>query len=156
MAGARVERLYVADGAGEPMQPVEVVSLVKDLGIAGDRYALGTGAFSKKGDKIRHVSLIAVEGIIAANAELDEPFTPAETRRNILTSGINLNALVGKEFSIGHVAFSGTELCHPCHRPSRLSQKPTFKEAFFYRGGLRAQVLGNGLVRTGDTITVSR
>lgn len=151
-----VESIFVADEAGEPMRPLEVATLVRGLGIAEDRYALGTGAFSKKGDKIRHVSLIAIEGIVAANAELDEPFTPAETRRNILTSGINLNALVGREFTIGHVAFLGTELCHPCHRPSKLLHKSGFRSAFFYRGGLRAEVLSNGLVRTGDTVTASR
>lgn len=149
----RVENIFVADRAGDPMRPLQVATFVRGLGIAEDRYALGAGAFSKKGDKIRHVSLIEIEAFTEANIELEEVFTLAETRRNVVTSGIELNDLVGEYFTIGRVALLGTELCDPCHRPTKLANKPRFKEAFQNRGGLRAEVRSNGLVCVGDIVT---
>jgi len=33
----------------------------------------------------------------------------------VLLSGVDLNTLIGKRFSIGEVVFEGTEECTPCH-----------------------------------------
>ena len=94
------------------------------------------------------------EAIDAANAMLlvrEMPqFLPSDTRRNILTEGIDLNALVGVEFVFGSIVFRGTELADPCHRPSALIQKMGFKAVFEGRGGLRAEPLTDGELCIGD------
>jgi hypothetical protein len=149
-----VKSIYVAPDAGEPMEFADMVELAARIGIVDDRYGMGKGSFQRAGkQKIRHLSLISTEAIEAVNQDRAFPFTEGDTRRNIITAGIDLNNLVGVEFSIGNIALRGTELCDPCVRPSVLSGNKGFKEAFQNRGGLRAEVLSSGLIVVGDTVS---
>ena len=138
------------DGAHHRMVALEYVEALTGLGLAGDRYALGVGAYSKNNPEKRQVSFIAIEAIEESNKLLEAPFEPKETRRNIVLKGIDVNSLVGKTFQIGSVIFEGTELCDPCHRPSKLVDKPGFKDAYDNRGGLRARVIKGGMVTVGE------
>lgn len=144
--------IYTCPDKGQPMQAKIQVNAIAGIGLEGDRYALGIGAWSKARVTVRHVSLIAVEAIAAANDELETPFSPWETRRNIVTEGIDLNGLVGKCFTVGGVDMRGVELCDPCARPSKLAGKADFEEAFRERGGLRAEILSSGTISVGDDI----
>jgi MOSC domain-containing protein YiiM len=63
-----------------------------------------------------------------------------------------LNQLVGKEFFLGLIRLKATELCIPCERPAKLSEKSNFLSAFKNRGGIRAQILDSGEVRVGDQL----
>ena len=149
----KVEGLFVAPEARMRTTPMEYVLVIPDAGIAGDRYGMDKGSFSNSKRKtIRELSFIAVEDIDEANLNREHSFTPSETRRNILTSGIDLRTLIRKTFKIGAVRFLGIEECTPCILPSELSGKPDFAEAFKGRGGLRAQVLVGGFVTVGDSI----
>ena len=133
--------------------PLAQSFVTKGYGLIGDRYAEGRGAYSRsKVPKIRHVSLIAAEAIAAANEGLEQPFEEAETRRNLVTIGLELNDLVGAEFSIGGILMRGVELCDPCRRPEKLAGKPGFEEAFQGRGGLRAEALASGIIVVGNII----
>ena len=136
--------------------------IVAGQGIAGDRYALGLGAFSKTNPKIRHVSLITLSGIEHANRQLlakeQAIFGEGDTRRNLVISGISedeLNALVGKIFYLGGLALKGTELCAPCQRPANLLRRPDFMDAFEGRGGLRAEALSSGSLTPGNALHFS-
>ena len=149
----QVVALYIAPDKAVPMQSREVVHAIEGIGLEGDRYAKGIGAWSKsKIDVKRHASLVSTEAIAAANMENGTNFTPADTRRNIVTQGVDLNNLVGKEFTINGVRMHGVELCAPCVRPSVLSKKPGFEKAFQGRGGLRAEILSSGDIAVGDPI----
>ena len=142
------------------MKKRESARLIVGVGIEGDRYALGIGAFSGSiPAKIRDVSLIALTGIEDANQELEasglKPYLPSEVRRNIVIEGMSsddLNQLLGKEFSLGLIRLRATELCIPCERPANLSEKSNFLSAFKNRGGIRAQILDSGDVRVGDQL----
>lgn len=135
------------------MTQIESVQALAGIGLEGDRYATGKGAYSQaKKQKIRHVSLIAREAIAQANTHLLLPYTEAQTRRNIVTEGADLNQLVGKTFWLGQAVLYGTELCDPCKRPEKLTGQPGFEQAFQQLGGLRAEVLQSGLVRVQDTL----
>jgi MOSC domain-containing protein YiiM len=153
-----VRGIYIAPGAGEEMLLTHEAMAIAGKGLENDRYGLGTGAFSKNAKIPMHVTLIEQETIHAVNNEPDySSFTPAQTRRNILTRGVRLNNLVGLEFGIGEdVIMKGIELAAPCGRPSKLSGVPGFKEAFENRGGLRAEILNSGLIAVGDTIRVPK
>lgn len=147
--------ICIAPKAGEPMQRVKTATLQKGGGIVGDRYQLQIGAYSKsKRVTIRQLTFIEEEAIKAANAEFGTDFTHEDTRRCILTRGIDLNNLVGKVFKIGDVRVLGIELCDPCDRPSKLCGKPGFKEAFENRGGLRVEVLDDGDIEEGSPIVL--
>lgn len=158
----QIHSIYIAPKAGESMLQIAQANIVAGEGIAGDRYALGIGAFSKTKIKIRHISLIALEGIEDANRQLiamqHTPFGKGETRRNVIINGISadeLNGLVGKIFYLGGLAFKGTELCEPCQRPANLLKRPDFMNAFEDRGGLRAEALESGSLGNGDLLTYS-
>ncbi len=78
---------------------------------------------------------------------------PGDTRRNIVTKGIALNHLVGKEFKVGQALLRGIKLCEPCGHMEKLS-KAGAKQGLIHRGGLRAQILETGSIRIGDEVRV--
>lgn len=71
---------------------------------------------------------------------------PSALRRNVLTRGLDLNALIGKTFSIQGLQFEGTEECRPCYWMDTALAPGA--EAFLKgRGGLRAKILTGGVLR---------
>ena len=75
----------------------------------------------------------------------------AASRRNVATRGIDVNALVGRRFRLGDVLCQGLRLCEPCVHLDRLSG-PGLLRPLIHRGGLRADVLTDGEIRSGDAI----
>jgi MOSC domain-containing protein YiiM len=145
-----LKQILISPDKGQPMISQVNVRAISGQGLEGDRYAQGKGAWSKsrEGETIRHVSLIESEAIEGSD------FLPEDTRRNLITEGIDLNSLVGQTFQIGEVKLKGVELCEPCQRPSKLSGKSGFAEVFQNRGGLRAEILTEGELNVGDSIEV--
>ena len=72
--------------------------------------------------------------------------SPGVTRRNVITRGVDLNSLVGKEFEIQGVSFAGVAECSPCHWMND-AIAPGAEAALHGRGGLRARVLTDGVLR---------
>lgn len=150
-----VLRIFISKEKGLPMEPREVAYAIPGEGLIGDRYTTGKGAFSNSKRKVvRDITFISAEAIEESNQLALIPFKPEETRRNILTEGVDLNQLVGVEFQVGTAAIRGIELCDPCGRPSKLAGKPGFKEVFEGRGGLRAEIIESGLIKVGSSISV--
>ena len=118
---------------------------------------LNQGSWSTPDTTHRQVSLIALEAVAAANEAFSEPFLAGDTRRNIITSGVDLNDLLGKEFSVGGARLEGTKLCEPCERPLFLAgrsvgDRQLFPVALENQGGLCARVIEDGLIQRGDSI----
>ena len=150
----RVTHIFISPNEGEPMQELQTVRAIEQLGLEGDRYAGERGAWSKsKRRVIRQVSLIEQEAIDKANTHLKIPFLARETRRNIVVSYFSLNDLIDKEFVVGNVRMRGVELCGPCQRPSKLAGKAGFDELFSGYGGLRAEILTTGEIGVGDIVS---
>ena len=153
----------MAAEAGSPMTQRESVTVIANKGIEGDRYATGIGAYSKSNPKkVRDISLITREGVDAANDGLHadglKKYLDIETRRNIVIGDMSaeaLNHLLGKELYLGAVKLKATELCIPCERPAKLSNKVHFQRAFENKGGIRAQVLEGGDIRVGDPLNTT-
>ena len=76
---------------------------------------------------------------------------PGETRRNVVTRNVALNHLVGREFQLGNVKVRGIRLCEPCEHLEGIVGRPVIK-GLRHRGGLRAQILTEGLIRVGDPV----
>ncbi len=149
-----ITNLFYCTDKGEPMISTQEAIVLENLGIQGDRYQRGTGAYSKIRSGVRQLSIISQEAIFRTN------FTPVQTRRNIVTEGLPMymGELVGIEFRIGQdIVVRGIEVCSPCDRPSALSKIRGFKEAFVDeegdRGGLRVVILKGGILRVGDKIS---
>jgi hypothetical protein len=139
-----VAALLVAPAAEAPLRRVDDVVAIPGRGLDGDRYAAGSGTFSAPG---RGYELTLVEGEV-----LDEiGLSWEEARRNIVTTGISLNALVGKPFRVGEVECIGRRLAEPCAHLEKLA-RPGLLRPLVHRGGLRADILSGGTISVGDEI----
>jgi MOSC domain-containing protein YiiM len=142
--------IYIAPKAEELPHPVQCARVIPGHGLDGDRYAKGIGTFSNhKGQ--RDVSLIESEAIEAFARESGISLTAAQIRRNVVTRGVRLNDLVGKEFQVGAIRMRGLRLCEPCTHLVRLTHPATLR-GLVHRGGLYAAVLNEGEIAVGDSI----
>jgi MOSC domain-containing protein YiiM len=147
--------IYVTPSAGEPMAARTAATAEARRGLVGDRYAERTGTYSKDTRVPRDVTLIEREAVDAVNADLRASgveVAEAETRRNLVTTGVPLNHLVGREFRVGALVLRGVKLAEPCAYLEQLLGKPGVREAFVHRGGLRCEVVEGGEVRVGDAV----
>jgi MOSC domain-containing protein YiiM len=143
--------IYVAGRKRENLQRMEEVQALAGQGLAGDRYCLQQGTFSKPDCADREVTLIEIEAIEALAKENDIRLEPGQARRNLITRGVPLNHLVGCDFLVGEVRLRGLRLCEPCGHLESLTSMGV-KEGLCHRGGLRAQILQGGRLRAGDVI----
>lgn len=146
-----IQSIFIADAAKAPMRAVVETEVLADQGLAGDRYALGTGAFSRWPGSGRAVTLIEREAIDAILRETGIDLSSGTSRRNVVTVGIELSALNGAVFRIGTAVLRGARLCAPCKYLERLAGPGVF-DAMRGRGGLRADVVEPGIIRVGDRI----
>lgn len=150
--GAMVQAIFVTDSAGQPMRPVNSADAVAGRGLATDRYGLGTGFYSRKVGPDRHLTLIAAEQLEELESE-GVPLAPGEHRRNIVTRGLDLDALVDRRLAIGEVLLRGVRPCGPCAHLEQVTGRPGLRDAIGpNRGGLRVEVVRGGRIRVGDSI----
>jgi MOSC domain-containing protein YiiM len=148
----KVVSLHRARAAGVPMDSTREVKAVAGQGIEGDRYFNGRGHWSKNPGVNREVTLIELESIEALEREKGIAIAPGAARRNVVTRGVPLNHLVGREFQVGAVRLRGTRLCEPCAYLEGLTQQGVLA-GLIHRGGLRAEIVTSGTIRVEDAIT---
>ena len=145
--------IQIAPGATEDLVSVQEIEAIAGKGLEGDRYFKKIGTFSNKQGGGRQITLIELESVEALKRDLGLELETVQTRRNIVTRGVPLNHLVGRQFRLGRdVILQGVRLCEPCEHLERLTLKGV-KEALLHRGGLRADIIGGGRIRVGDPIT---
>ena len=139
--------LLAAEHGGEPVSRSTVEALA-GRGIEGDRYCLPVPDAGKasKGN-ITLIETSALEHLASLGIEL----TGADVRRNVVVSGIELNELVGQEFTVGGVRCLATELCDPCNYIEKRT-KPGVLRGLVERGGIRARIVEGGQIRLGDQV----
>jgi MOSC domain-containing protein YiiM len=147
---ARVEGIFVTTAASEPMIQLETASAIAGKGLEGDRYYLETGFYSDGNDG-RQLTLIEQESLEALRRDHGVSLAPIECRRNLMTSGVRLNDLVGKRFRVGEVECEGIRLCPPCNHLEELTRRGMLK-GLARTGGLRAHVLNDGQISVGDEV----
>jgi MOSC domain-containing protein YiiM len=131
------------------MQRCDSIELVPGVGVIGDRYALKLGYWSDPRWPDQEVTLIAAETAAAIGVE------PRQLRRNIVTEGIELAALIGRRFRAGAAELEGIRACDPCAYLDTLT-RPGVARALTGHGGLRARVLQAGRVALGDLVHLDR
>jgi len=148
-----VHGIYIAARAKQPLDPVAEVRALAGQGLEGDRYCLGRGSLSRWPGAARQVSLIEREALDAVLQAHGIDLHQGRSRRNLVTEGIALAALKGQTFRIGTAVLRGVGLCQPCAFLERLTIAGAFA-ALKGRGGLRAEILVEGVIRVGDSIEV--
>jgi MOSC domain-containing protein YiiM len=151
MSTGTIEFIYIAPAATAPTLSVNEALAIPGVGLEGDRYALRQGTFFKPEPDFE-LTLIEAEAIEALKRDYNVDLAPGEARRNLVTRGIALNHLVGCDFQIGEVKAHGIRLCEPCEHLQRLTGRQLIK-GLRHRGGLRAQILTQGAIRVGDSLS---
>lgn len=124
-----------------PIVAVSAIECIAGRGLLGDRF------FDYKEDYKGQITFFAwetYEAICSHFSVWDRP--PSVFRRNVITTGVDLNTLIGREFGIQGVKFSGTEECRPC-RWMDLAFAAGAEDYLKGQGGLRAMILTPGSLR---------
>ena len=155
MRSAQVIAICTAPVLGAPLHSVPSVQAVPGRGLEGDR-KFNSGKIHEHGAKAAgtQLTLIESEALEALERETSIKLQPGESRRNIITRGVALNHLVGKEFNVGEVRVLGLRLCEPCDHLESLTQQGVLR-GLIHRGGLRAEILTKGVIRVGDQISAA-
>jgi hypothetical protein len=143
----RVEEILVSAHATELPYAVERARAIGSVGLEGDRYFAGVGTWSDypvQGGK--DLTLIEAEVLEAVG------LSGREARRNLVTRGIRLNGLVGRRFRVGEIECYGDRLCEPCTHLEDLTGVRVATLA--RRGGLRADILSDGVISVGDLVAM--
>jgi MOSC domain-containing protein YiiM len=149
MFEGKVILINITPRAEAPMQSVEEVRAIPGRGLEGDRYFDNKG----RGPEVkRELTLIEAEAIEAFKSEMGVDYRLGDSRRNLVTRGVPLNHLVGKEFWVGEVKARGIMLCEPCAHLQKLTLKQVLP-GLVHRAGLRAQILTEGTIRVGATVS---
>jgi MOSC domain-containing protein YiiM len=142
-----VEAICVARSAGNGVETLPAVTAIAGRGLEGDRYLIGDGTFPS-GPPGSALTMIGAE----VCESFDPPLSPDEHRRNVVTRGIDVNALLGHEFMLGEARCRGMRLCEPCTVVDRYAARPVLR-ALVHRGGLRADILAGGVIMVGDEVS---
>ena len=144
---AKVLLLGISSLKGGSIKEMKSVDAIKGKGLLNDR------KMRENNDKKCQLTLIEIENINYYNKVSNASIPPLNFRRNIITEGIKLNELLGKEFLIGEVKLKAHDLCRPCkYLQERLKQKNFIKELLL-KGGIRCEILNSGIINTGYKIT---
>ena len=140
-----VAAIVIAPETAGPAALIQRGECLAGAGVTGDRYANGEGTFASREGTGRNLTLVEAEVLELVG------LTPEEARRNVVTRGIDLDALIGQHFRIGSVECFGQRRAEPCAHLQRLVGPGTIR-ALVHRGGLRADILTDGAFAVGDPI----
>ncbi len=136
---------YGGPPGNSPMVTMSTIDCVAGRGIEGDRY------FDHEPDYKGQITFFRMEVYEALLGHLGitaEEKPPSQVRRNVLTRGVDLDALIGKEFTIQGVRFLGTEECRPCFWMDQAFRDGA-NDFLKGQGGLRAKILRDGTLQPG-------
>jgi len=143
-----VYKICIADKSGKGMIDVTSVDAISGKGLVDDRY------FNKNNDPDIQLTLIESENIDHYNSISGTNIPYIDFRRNIITKGIKLNELVGKEILIGEVKIIGHRLCDPCKYLQDKLEQDNLVKKLLDRGGLRCEILVGGKININDGIKI--
>ena len=143
---SKVYLIGISKIRGGSITSVKSVDALKGKGLVGEKH------FKENNEKRAQITLIEIENINHYNKITGTKIPAINFLRNIVTEGIKLNILIGKEFFIGKVKVKAHDLCRPCkYLQESLQQENTVKE-LLHTGGLRCEILTSGKIFVDDII----
>jgi len=143
-----VFKIGIAKNDDQRIEEVKQISLIAGKGILGDLH------FHEYNDARKQLTLIESENIDYYNKSFNLNIPYLSFKRNIITKGIQLNDLVGKKLLIGKIELRGVDLCRPCKNLQEILKQNNIIKEFLRKGGLRCEILNNGIINVGDLIKV--
>ena len=147
-----VKDIFITPDSGQAMVSVSSVRAFADRGLEGDRFFRDSWSAVKRSDKA--VSLIEDEVLELVAREIDVGAIGILTRRNLVTRGVPLIELLGREFTVGNVRMRGIRLFEPCGHLVAVTKLPGIFKALEHRSGLKAAVVSDGEIRVGDVVAL--
>ena len=144
-----VREIFIAAESGGTPRPVEVAQAHAGRGLEGDRNFSTPDRWIGTGNAI---TLIESEVIAEVYEQHGLDIREGRSRRQVVTEGVRLNDLVGREFTVGPLRCRGVELCEPCLDLQRMLGDTRTITILVHRGGLRADILEGGQLRPGDRL----
>ncbi len=143
---SKVFKICITNKSGEDLKNIDNIKVIANKGIINDRY------YNEENDKDVQLTLIEKENIDYYNNISENNIPYINFRRNIITSGIQLNELVGEELLVGNVRIKAHRLCDPCkYLQDKLNDSNLVKK-LLNRGGLRCEILSDGTIAVDDEI----
>ena len=145
---SKVFEIAISKNSKDKMIGISSVEAVAKKGLVSDRH------FRENNNEKCQVTLIESENIYYYNKKFKKSIANIDFRRNIITSGIKLNELVGKEFFIGKVKIKAHDLCRPCKYLQQTLKQDNIIKEFLHKGGLRCEILTSGKISIGDALKI--
>ena len=145
---SKVIEIGICKNKGDEIFSVNSIKAIQGKGLVNDR------KFKEDNNKKSQLTLIEVENINYYNDISGSNLAPLEFRRNIITQGIKLNELNGKDFFIGNIRVKAHDLCRPCKYLENLLKKNNIIKELILKSGLRCEILTSGEISVGDIIRV--
>ena len=145
---SKVLEIGIAENTGSKMLNVSSVEALSGKGLLNDR------KFMNNNNNKSQLTFIEIENINYVNKILVSKIPAINFRRNIITQGVNLNDLNGKEFFVGPVKVKAHDLCRPCKYLQQLLNQKNLMKELLLKGGLRCEILINGKISIGDIIKI--
>ena len=145
---SKVFKLGIAQNKNQKIEEVKKIEVLSGKGIIGDRH------FHENNDDRNQITLIESENIDYYNKKYNVQIPYLDFRRNIVTKGIELNHLIGKQLMIGQTKIEGKDLCRPCKHLQGLLNKQDIVKEFLQKGGLRCEILISGTIHLEEEIKI--
>ena len=146
----KIKAINITNLSGESTIYVNQAILERNKGIVNDRYYKN---FKKKYEQ---VTLVESEMIINFNNNIKSKFNYKDFRRNIITTGIDLNKMINKKIQINNVVLKIHQLCQPCRYLQNKLNVDNLVKLLTNNGGVRAEIVQSGIISTFDEIKIVR
>ena len=144
----KIKAINITNLSGESTIYVNQAILKKNKGIINDRY------YENFKKKYEQVTLIESEKISNFNNNIRSNFNYKDFRRNIITTGIDLNKNINKKIQINNVVLKIHQLCQPCRYLQNKLSVDNLVKLLTNKGGVRAEIVQSGIISTFDEIKI--
>ena len=144
----KIKAINITNQSGESTIYINQAILKRNKGIANDRY------YENFKEKYEQVTLIESEKISNFNKNIKRKFNYKDFRRNIITTGIDLNKMINKKIQINNVVLKIHQLCQPCRYLQNKLKVDNLVKLLTNKGGVRAEIVQSGIISTFDEIKI--
>ena len=144
----KIKAINITNLSGESTIYVNQAILKRNKGIINDRY------YENFKKKYEQVTLIESEKISYFNNTIKNKLNYKDFRRNIITTGVDLNKMINKKLRINNVVLKIHQLCQPCRYLQNKLSVDNLVKLLTNKGGVRAEIVQSGIISTFDEIKI--